>query len=255
MAEALVRLTADAWEVPKPQRTAMVGHVEPVRIKAGGLGYGQLLSAITSGGFALVDLGVAEITVLGGRGSSWRYLIDGDMVAEFVADRSKSATHKMLSFDEVAEAFIQCAEHFGFISTVREPFVPHDDMLPVMRAFARNGYAWEREAYFLWTAAIGEAMQRAGAWNENNVPFQEIWDRDIDADLSMALKSVPYDVRDAAHRGDVLEVWVSLCSRWHDGIWAAELPWEQKLALTGGVCRAKRFVEMIVGDTKPGATQ
>ena len=181
--------------------------------------------------------------------------MDGDKVADFVTDRSKSGCHEMPPFDEIAEAWIECASHFGLISTRREPFVPQDDMLPVMRAFAGCGYAWKHGQHFLWTDAIGAAMQRTLEWNENNVSIDEIEEREVDADLQKALKSVPYDVLCAAHSGDVLEVQVALCSRWFDGVWHSEMPLGKDFSLFGDIGRPRRFIEMIVDDAKPTKTQ
>jgi hypothetical protein len=250
LAEALVRLTADVWQLPRLARTARPGCAEPVRVKAGASGCGQWLGAFTRSGFILAELGVTEIVVHNGRASTWSYLIDGDKVANFVTDRVKNAIFDLPAFDDLAEAWINCAEHFGMISTFRDAFVPHDDMNPLMQALVRSGYAQQYGTYFLWEDAIGKAMQLALCWDKDNLSFEEVHAREIDIDLAEAVKSVPFEVRYAAERGEVLKVYAALCGWWQNGDWLTE-PQSGQRGLFGGIGRVHRFIAMIVDNAGP----
>ena len=249
MAEALVRLTADKWEFPQPARTAAIGSVEPVRAKAGDAGHGQLLTAFTHGGYVLAELGVTEITVDAGRGSNWRYLVNGNEVAKFVAQNLRSGESPFPEFEAVAHAWIMCAEHFGMISSRRNLFIPHDDMVPCLDSMTRNGYAEKYGNQFLWTDAVGKAMQEAYLWSDDNLSLAEIEERKVDADLQEAIKTMPEIVRLAALRNDALAVQFALCNSWSDGQWKAP-PEGAKLSLFGGIGRAQRFIELIVNSKK-----
>lgn len=67
--------------------------------------------------------------------------IDADQVAQFVTDRSRAGQITLPPIDEVLEAWISCANQLGHASLKRLPFVPHDDIRPVMDALAALGYA------------------------------------------------------------------------------------------------------------------
>ena len=67
--------------------------------------------------------------------------IDANRVAQFVADRSRAGQIALPPIDDVFAAWIWCATYFGHASAWRVPFVPHDDIRPVMDALAALGYA------------------------------------------------------------------------------------------------------------------
>jgi hypothetical protein len=256
LAESLCRLTADAWEHPKPVRTVATGCAEPVRVKAGSIGSGQMQSAFLGAGYALAGLGVVEFIDQCGRASSWRFLVDGAAAAQFVAERSRSGAYEAATLEKLAIAWIDCATHFGLIDTRRMPFTPSDDMLPVMQALANGGYTRIVAEQFLWNDAIGRVMRHSAQWNDDNLSHAEVMERENDIELAKALETLPDDVRDAALEGNVLGVQIALCNRWSDGEWQEpSKSAQQKLVLYGGIERAKRFVEMIVDDVRPNTSQ
>jgi hypothetical protein len=172
--------------------------------------------------------------------------IDADRVAQFVMDRSRASQINLPPIDDVFAAWIWCPIHFGHASAWRVPFVPHDDIKPVMDALAAVGYAKPLGNTFIWTDRIGPAMQMSGLWNENNLSYQELEERDVDLDMRKALASIPEDVRLAALNDHVIAVVKALAARWVDGVWlpdtADEAPWWR---LTAVGPEAKRLVELV----------
>ena len=248
LAEAVVLLNSDTWDHSVPSRSAAASDATPIRMKAGAQGSYHALSAFACGD-VFQSLGVAK-----GDACYWQFTIDGDKVSDFVASRLISDRSDMPSFEKLVETWLWCADHFGMISTSREPFLPHPDMKRLMHAFTDQGYARKFGNYFLWSDAMAPVMQAACFWTSANISYSEIYEREIDLDLAAAAKSVPDDVLRAARQNKVLEVYSALCNRWCDGAWLANPPLGQ-VSLFGGVERVHRFIEMIVQHGRPDATQ
>jgi hypothetical protein len=121
-----------------------------------------------------------------------------------------------------------------------------------MDALAALGYAKPLGNAFMWTDRIGPAMRMCGHWDENNLSYQELEERDADRDMRKALASIPEDVRQAALNDNVIAVVKALAARWVDGVWlpdtADEAPWYRLGALAA---EAKRLVEMVQGADVP----
>jgi hypothetical protein len=181
-----------------------------------------------------------------------RLAIDADRVAQFVTDRSRAGQIKLPPIDDVFSAWICCANHFGHASARRVPFVPHDDLRPVMDALAASGYARPLSNAFIWTDRIGPAMQMSGLWDENNLSYQELEVRDVDLDMRKALASIAGDVRQAALFDNVIGVVKALAARWVDGVWLPdtgdEAPWYRLGAVAA---EARRLVELVQGADDP----
>jgi hypothetical protein len=171
LTEALVRLTSNYWVWPKPQRTAEPGHPEPIQTRVGDLGYGQLLTTFTQAGLLLIELDLAELIEMRGRGSTWRYLVDGDKAADFTANRYHAGVLNLPSFERLAASFIECASHFDLLSTERAPFVAHDDIFRVVSGLAEHGFASQMDDNFSWRDPIGDAMRLGYFWNDANCPI------------------------------------------------------------------------------------
>ncbi len=248
LAEALARLTFDFVEHPQPPRAVEAGHVAPLRVKAGDSGWGRLLSAYTQAGFILKELGVLELTGGYGRSLTWRYLIDGDAVFDSVSTRVQANQHPLPSIAETAEAWVLCVEQLGINSTSRMPFLPHDDMRPLMIAFTEHGYARQIGQEFLWTDKIGDIMRAANLWTEDNLSAEEVLQRATEVELALALKTVPNDVRRAALNGNVIAVYAALSRRWRNGKWQKEAI--NPHGVSGDIQRAMDFVEMIANGVK-----
>jgi hypothetical protein len=158
-----------------------------------------------------------------------KLVIDVDRVAQFVTDRSRAGQITLPPIDDVLAAWISCANHKGHASLKRLPFIPHDDIRPVMDALAALGYAKPLGNAFIWTDRISRAMQMSGYWDENNLSREELEERDIDLEMRAALASIPEDVRHSALRGNEIVVVKALAARWVDGVWLPdtvdEAPW------------------------------
>jgi hypothetical protein len=182
--------------------------------------------------------------------------IDADRVAQFVTDRSRAGQITLPPIDDVIDAWISCADHKGHASAKRLPFIPHDDIRPVMKALAALGYAKPLGNTFIWTDKIGPAMQMSGLWDENNLSREELEERDVDLEMRAALASIPDDVRHAALRGDRIAVIKALAARWIDGAWLPdsapdgvdEAAWWRWAALAA---EGKRLVELVQGTDDP----
>jgi hypothetical protein len=178
--------------------------------------------------------------------------IDADRVAQFVTDRSRAGQITLPPIDDVFAAWIWCAIHGGHACARRLPFVPHDDIRPVMDALAASGYAKPLGNAFIWTDRIGRAMQMSGLWDENNLSREELEEREVDLDMREALASIPEDVRHSALSGDRTAVGKALAARWVDGVWLPdtvdEAPWYR---LAGVVPQAKRLMELVEGADDP----
>jgi len=182
----------------------------------------------------------------------YKLAIDADRVAQFVTDRSRAGQITLPPIDDVLEAWISCANQLGHASLKRLPFIPHDDIRPVMDALAALGYAKPLDNAFIWTDRIGPAMQMSGVWDENNLSHQELDEREVDLDMRAALASIPDDVRHAALRDNQIAVVKALAARWVDGAWLPdsvdEAPWWRLTAVASG---AKRLVELVQGTDDP----
>ena len=181
--------------------------------------------------------------------------IDADRVAQFIMDRSRAGQMTLPPIDDVIAAWTSCADHRGAASARRVPFVPHDDIRPVMDALAALGYARPLGDAFIWTDRIGRAMQMSGLWDENNLSHEELEEREVDLEMRKALASMPKDVRHSALRGDRTAVVKALAARWVDGAWldsapdgVDENPWWRWAALAP---EAKRLVELVQGGDDP----
>jgi hypothetical protein len=210
LAASLVRATTDGWE----------SNAAPVRAGAKLDDHGSQ-SAFEAACLMLARLGLAT--------AEHKLAIDAGRVVQFVTDRSRAGQIKLPPIDDVFAAWIWCATHFGHVSAWRIPFVPHDDNRPVMDALAALGYAKPLGNAFIWTDRIGPAMQLSGLWDENNLSYQELDERDVDLDMRKALATIPEEVRHAALNGTAIEVVKALAARWVDGVWlpdtAEEAPW------------------------------
>jgi hypothetical protein len=181
----------------------------------------------------------------------YKLAIDADRVAEFVTNRSRAGQIRLPPIDDVFAAWILCADHFGHASAWRIPFVPHDDLRPVMDALAASGYAMPLGHAFIWTDSIGPAMQVSGLWDENNLSRQELWERDVDLDMRKALATIPEDVRQAALSDNVIAVIKALAARWVDNEWLPDTdegPWYRLTALGD---EGRRLVELVQGADDP----
>jgi hypothetical protein len=181
-----------------------------------------------------------------------KLVIEADQVAQFVTDRSRAGQVTLPSIDDVLAAWISCANHKGHASLKRVPFIPHDDIRPVMDALAALGYAKPLGNAFIWTDRIGSAMQMSGWWDENNLSREELEERDVDLEMRAALASIPKDVRHSALRGDEPAVVKALAARWVDGVWlpdtADDAPWWRLMAVAAD---AKRLMELVEGADDP----
>jgi hypothetical protein len=203
----------------------------------------------------LAKLGLAtdaQGTVIPHWSTEMKLAIDADRVARFVTDRSRTGQITLPPIDDVFAAWISCATHGGHACARRLPFVPHDDIRPMMDALAASGYAKPLGNAFIWTDRIGPAMRMSGLWDENNLSPQELEERDVDLDMHKALACIPGDVRHAALRGDEIAVVKALAGRWVDGAWlpdtADEAPWYRLAAVAA---EAKQLVELVQGADDP----
>jgi hypothetical protein len=233
LAASLVRATTDRCEPGEPRTRAGA--------KLDGSGG---LSAYEGALLILLQLGLAT--------PEDKLAIDGDRVAHFVTERSRDGQVKLPPIDDVLEAWLSCAGQEGHPSLKRLPFVPHDDIRPVMNALVALDYARPAGNAFIWTDKIGRAMQMTGYWDENNLSRQELEEREVDIDMRKALACIPADVRHAALRGNRIDVVKALAARWIDGAWlpdtADEAPW-WRLAAVGA--EATRLVELVQGADDP----
>ena len=205
-----------------------------------------------SGGLSVFEGACGMLRKLGLATYEDKLAIDADRVAQFVTDRSRAGQITLPPIDDVLEAWISCANQFGHASLRRLPFIPHDDIRPVMDALAALGYAKPLDNAFIWTDRIGPAMQMSGLWDENNLSRQEIEERDIDLEMREALATIPEDVRHAALGDNQIAVGRALAARWIDGAWLPdtvdEAPWYR---LAGVAAEAKRLVELVQGTDDP----
>jgi hypothetical protein len=243
LAASLVRATTDCW----------APGAAPAR--AGTELYGLCQSAFEDARHMLAKLGLATDehgTVIHHFSTQMKLAIDADRVAQFVTDRSRAGQITLPPIDDVFAAWIWCATHPGHASARRLPFVPHDDIKPVMDALAALGYAKPLDNGFIWTDKIGRAMQMSGLWDENNLSREELEERDIDLEMRAALASIPEDVRHSALRGDRTAVGKALAARWVDSAWLSdtvdEAPWWR---LAGVAPQAKRLMELVEGADDP----
>jgi hypothetical protein len=233
-AASLVRATADG---AKPGAA-------PARAGADLGGWGGL-SVFESACRVLRELGLATLED--------KLVIDADRVAQFISGQSRAGHIKLPPIEDVFGAWIWLyGSQWDHASTRRLPFVPHDDIRPVMDALAALGYAKPLGNAFIWTDRIGPAMQASGLWDENNLSREELEEREIDLEMRAALASIPDDVRHAALRDDQIAVVKALAARWVDGAWLPdsvpdgvdEDPWWRWAALAA---EAKRLVELVQG--------
>jgi hypothetical protein len=234
LAASLVRATTDHCEPSEPR--ARVG------AKLDG-----------SGGLSVFEGALAMLRKLGLATHEDKLAIDGDRVARFVTERSRAGQVALPPIDDVLEAWISLSgSQLGHASLKRLPFVPHDDIRPVMDALAALGYAKPLDNAFMWTDKIGRAMQMSGDWNENNLSREELEEREVDLEMRAALASLPEDVRHAALTDNHAAVVRALAARWVDGAWLPdsapdsvdEAPWWRWMALAP---EAKRLVELVQG--------
>jgi hypothetical protein len=234
LAAALVRATADCW---KPGAA-------PARAGANLGGWGGL-SVFEGACIMLRKLGLATYED--------KLVIDADRVAQFISDRSRAGQITLPPIEDVFGAWIWLfASQWDHASARRLPFVPHDDIRPVMDALAALGYAKPVGNAFIWTDRIGRAMQMSGLWDENNLSREELEERDIDLEMRAALASIPEDVRHSALRGNTTDVGKALAARWVDGAWLPdtvdEAPWWRLAAVAP---EAKRLIELVEGADDP----
>jgi hypothetical protein len=238
LAASLVRATTDRCEPSEPR--ARVG------AKLDG-----------SGGLSAFEGALAMLRKLGLATHEDKLAVDGDRVAQFITDRSRAGHVTLPPIDDVLDAWISLfGGQLGHASLKRLPFVPHDDIRPVMDALAALGYAKPLDSAFIWTDWIGRAMRMSGWWDENNLSREELEEREVDLEMRAALASIPDDVRHSALRGDETAVVKALAARWIDGAWLSdgapdsvdEAPWWRWAALAPD---AKRLVELVQGADDP----
>jgi hypothetical protein len=237
LAASLVRATTDRCEPSEP--LARVG------AKLDGSGG---LSAFEGACSMLIRLGLATYEC--------KLLIDGDLVAHFITERSRAGQVTLPPIDDVLEAWLSLfGGQLGHVSLKRLPFVPHHDIRPVMDAFAALGYAKPLDDAFIWTDKIGRAMQMSGWWDENCLSREELEERDVDLDMRKAFASIPNDVRHAALTDNQVAVVKALAARWIDGVWLPdtvdtvdEALWWRWAALAP---EAKRLVELVQLHSQP----
>jgi hypothetical protein len=205
-----------------------------------------------SGGLSAYEGALLILRQLGLATPDDKLAIDGERVAHFVAERSRNGQVKLPPIDDVLEAWLSVAGQEGHPSLKRLPFVPHDDIRPVMDALVASDYARQAASAFLWTDKIGRAMQMTGYWDEANLSRQEREQRDVDLEMRKALASIPADVRLAALTGNRMDVVKALATRWVDGVWlpdtADAAPWWRLTAVGDD---ADRLVELIHGADDP----
>lgn len=180
--------------------------------------------------------------------------VDGDLVMQVVTERSRSGQLALPPIDDVLEAWIQLAQQHGHASTRRLPFIPHEDVRPVMEGLVELGYAQSVGGRFLWTDKIGRAMQTSGWWDEHGFSYLESEEREVELEMCAAFATIPEDVRLQALRGDQMAVAKALAARWSDGAWqperADDASWWRWAALGSG---AKRLVELVQGKDGPSS--
>lgn len=174
--------------------------------------------------------------------------VDGEQVLQFVTGQSRAGQLALPPIDDVLEAWIQLAQQKGYASLKRLPFVPHDDVGPVMDALVGLGYAARHGNTFLWTDRIARAMQMSGWWDEHGFSRDESDERGVDLEMRAALDSIPEDVRLAALRDDRAAVAKALAARWAGGAWLTDAiddaPWWRWAALGS---EANCLVELVQG--------
>jgi hypothetical protein len=256
---SLVRLVVDAWQHPKPPRTAPPGEAEPLRAVVGSSFHWRALSAFSSACMLLFRLGLAHpierdgtiITDFRDRylyAGTFAMAVDGSRIDELMTERAASGLSELAPIKELMGVWLCCARHFG-LSVRREPFVPDDDFREIMQALVRSGYAWtKRDRRLVWTDQIGLVMRSQDFWDVANHCFEEMYERQTDVELRDAARSVPDDVRRMAIEGDVLSVYMALCGRWVDGEWKPEP--DSQVEGVGGFDRAERFIELVLENPK-----
>jgi hypothetical protein len=206
-----------------------------------------------SGGLSAFEGALGMLRKLGLATPEDTLAVGGDRVAQFITDRSRARQVTLPPIDDVLDAWISLfGGQLGHASLKRLPFIPHDDIRPVMDALAALGYAKPLGNAFIWTDRIGRAMQMSGWWDENNLSREELEEREADLEMRAALASIPDDVRHSALRGDHTAVVKALAARWIDGVWLSdpvdEAPWWRLMALDA---EAERLMELIEGTDDP----
>ncbi|MFD1330796.1 hypothetical protein ACFQ4O_02160 [Methylopila musalis] len=181
-----------------------------------------------------------------------RLTVDTDQVFQFISDRSQASHMTLPPIDAVLAAWISLMNQLGRASLKRLPFVPHNDIMPVMDALVGLDYARMLDNTFLWTDKIGRAMQMSGWWDEQGFSYEELQERDVDREMRSALTSIPEEVRLAALRDDQMTVAKALQARWVAGAWLPDSiddasPW--RWAALGP--EAKRLVQLVQGADGP----
>jgi hypothetical protein len=200
---------------------------------------------------ACAMLGKLHVARCGRVAGTMKLAIDGSRVAQFVTDLSRAGEISLPPLDEVFAVWISCAAgQWDHGSVRREPFVPHDDIRPVMGALVDLGYAKPYGNAVMWTDKIASAMRMSGEWDENNLSHEEVEEREIDLEMRDAFASIPEDVWHTALRGDRGGVVKALAARWVDGAWLVdsdpELPW-WALCQARRVRCAMRLIELVKG--------
>lgn len=177
-----------------------------------------------------------------------KLLVDGDQVEHFVTKRSRTGQVELPPINDVLEAWLSMfGGQLGYASLKRLPFVPHENIRPVMDALSASAYVERIDDAFLWTNKIGRAMRMGGWWDENGLSREELEERDIDLDMRNALASIPDDVRQAALSNNRVSVVRALATRWIDGMWLPhivdEVSWWRLAALAPEATRLMELIE------------
>ena len=121
LAASLVRATTDRCEPSEPRTR--------VGAKLDG-----------SGGLSAFEGALGMLRKLGLATYEDKLAIDGDRVAQFITDRLRAGQVTLPPIDDVLDAWISLfGGQLRHASLKRLPFVPHDDIRPVMDALAALG--------------------------------------------------------------------------------------------------------------------
>jgi hypothetical protein len=265
LAAGILRYAVDAWEHPPPQRTVRRGAPEPLRAVTGTRFSGHSLSSFERACMLLLRFGVAQPIDREGNPvpddrdrylyAGWfRLTIDGNDVADVVTRSVSSGLVEPLSLGDILTVWLECANHFGAISTARDPFDAADDVQGLMHALAHAGYVTWRGTRFLWTDKIGPMMQSAAVRDNSNRCFEDVEKLQIEAELRDAAKSIPEDVRLAVIKGDVQAVREALLTRWYEDAWRAGGggPSSQYYRRLATVANARRLMAFVVDQDGAG---
>lgn len=219
LAVAITRYAADAWDWPRPPRTAPPGEAESLRARAGNTIFGQLLSTFKRACESLESLGLARYVGGVGRARNYTLLVDGADIPNFIRQRFAANPNAAPPLDDILTAFVSCADHFGEIGSRRAAFPIHDDLRAVLNLLEKARYVELTQEGALWTDRIGPAMREAVLWNEQNISYDETNQRDREASMELAFQTIPDGVRQLALEGDEFVLRMVIAALWTGKNW------------------------------------